>query len=112
MNCTVLGSGTWGSSLAQVLSDNKHNVIIYGIDKGEVDDFNLNHKNTKYFGDTVLLNLDILLVDFNNDNILSKSPNKNLTRLVFKSHILFISLRISINSLFFSGFPWNSVIYL
>ena len=59
MNCTVLGSGTWGSSLAQVLSDNKHNVIIYGIDKGEVDDINLNHKNTKYFGDTVLLNLDI-----------------------------------------------------
>lgn len=59
MNCTILGSGTWGSSLAQVLSDNKHNVIIYGIDKGEVDDINLNHKNTKYFGDTVLLNLDI-----------------------------------------------------
>ena len=59
MNCTVLGSGTWGSSLAQVLSDNKHNVMIYGIDKGEVDDINLNHKNTKYFGDTVLLNLDI-----------------------------------------------------
>lgn len=60
MNCTVLGSGTWGSSLAQVLSDNKHNVIIYGIDKGEVDDINLNHKNTKYFGDNVLLNLDIV----------------------------------------------------
>ena len=59
MNCTILGSGTWGSSLAQVLSDNKHNVMIYGIDKGEVDDINLNHKNTKYFGDTVLLNLDI-----------------------------------------------------
>ena len=59
MNCTVLGSGTWGSSLAQVLSDNKHNVMIYGIDKGEVDDINLNHKNTKYFGDKVLLNLDI-----------------------------------------------------
>lgn len=59
MNCTVLGSGTWGSSLAQVLSDNKHNVMIYGIDKGEVDDINLNHKNSKYFGDTVLLNLDI-----------------------------------------------------
>lgn len=60
MNCTILGSGTWGSSLAQVLSDNKHNVIIYGIDKGEVDDINLNHKNTKYFGDNVLLNLDIV----------------------------------------------------
>ena len=60
MNCTVLGSGTWGSSLAQVLSDNKHNVMIYGIDKGEVDDINLNHKNTKYFGDNVLLNLDIV----------------------------------------------------
>ena len=59
MNCTVLGSGTWGSSLAQVLSDNKHNVMIYGIDKGEVDDINLNHKNAKYFGDEVILNSDI-----------------------------------------------------
>lgn len=59
MNCTVLGSGTWGSSLAQVLSDNKHNVMIYGIDKGEVDDININHKNAKYFGEGVLLNSDI-----------------------------------------------------
>lgn len=59
MNCTVLGSGTWGSSLAQVLSDNKHNVVVYGIEKTEVEDINFNHKNSKYFGDKVNLNSDI-----------------------------------------------------
>ncbi len=31
MKCTVLGSGTWGTALGQVLADNGNNVTIYGI---------------------------------------------------------------------------------
>lgn len=55
MKCTVLGSGTWGTALAQVLDDNQHEVIIYGIDKDEVNDINDNHRNSKYFGKEVVL---------------------------------------------------------
>ena len=55
MRCTVLGSGTWGTALGQVLADNGNNVTIYGIDNNEVNDININHKNSKYFGGEVIL---------------------------------------------------------
>lgn len=55
MKCTILGSGTWGTSLGQVLSDNGNEVIIYGIDELEVNDIALNHQNSKYFGNELYL---------------------------------------------------------
>ena len=55
MKATVLGTGTWGTALAQLLVDNGHNVIQYGVCKDEVDDINLNHQNSKYFGNNVIL---------------------------------------------------------
>jgi glycerol-3-phosphate dehydrogenase (NAD(P)+) len=55
MNITIFGSGAWGTALAQVLADNGHNPLIYGITKAQVDDINLNHQNTKYFGINIIL---------------------------------------------------------
>ena len=59
MNITVFGSGTWGSALAQVLSDNGHKPLIYGISHDQVDDINNNHKNTFFFGPDVSLSKEI-----------------------------------------------------
>ena len=50
----VIGSGTWGTALAQVLNDNGNDVIIYGNDPKQVNDINENHKNSFFFGDEIL----------------------------------------------------------
>ena len=49
MKIRVLGTGSWGSALAQVLADNGQNVTMWGIDASEVNDIENNHHNTKYF---------------------------------------------------------------
>lgn len=55
MKVTIFGTGTWGTALAQVLSDNKHEPLLYGIEEKQVNDINLNHRNTFFFGESVLL---------------------------------------------------------
>ncbi|MGM9941094.1 MAG: NAD(P)H-dependent glycerol-3-phosphate dehydrogenase [Bulleidia sp.] len=49
MKIRVLGTGSWGSALAQVLADNGQDVVMWGIDEGEVNDIENNHHNSKYF---------------------------------------------------------------
>ncbi len=46
---TVLGSGAWGTALAQVLTDNKNDVTIWGIDDNQINDINDNHRNQQFF---------------------------------------------------------------
>lgn len=49
MKVSVLGSGSWGSALAQVLADNNHDVIIWGHNHGQITDINENHENSTFF---------------------------------------------------------------
>ncbi|MCL2559759.1 MAG: NAD(P)H-dependent glycerol-3-phosphate dehydrogenase [Turicibacter sp.] len=50
----VIGAGSWGTALAQVLADNGNDVVVYDIEESVIDDINKNHRNAKFFSDVVL----------------------------------------------------------
>lgn len=54
MKIFVIGSGSWGSALAQICVDNGHDVLIYGNCAEEINEINATHTNSKYFPDVVL----------------------------------------------------------
>ena len=87
MYFTILGAGTWGTAVAQVLADNGHEVLLYHFDQNIVDDINLNHKNSIYFDDLILnKNLKATTsikdaITFGN-NIIFAVPSKNIEELL------------------------------
>ncbi|MGZ9762636.1 NAD(P)H-dependent glycerol-3-phosphate dehydrogenase [Mycoplasma sp. 394] len=115
-----IGTGAWGSALANVLSENGHNVIMYGIDKVEVDDIN-NGYNQKYFWslpfyapDKIKATLDFDEVVLNSENIVLAVPANTLKGILKQMHhslknrkvnIINLSKGIeSVSEMFFSDF--------
>ncbi|EOH99438.1 glycerol-3-phosphate dehydrogenase [NAD(P)+] [Enterococcus haemoperoxidus ATCC BAA-382] len=50
----VLGPGSWGTALAQVLAENGHEVRIWGHNKAQIDEINTHHTNHHYLPDLVI----------------------------------------------------------
>lgn len=84
----VLGPGSWGTALSQVLNDNGHEVRIWGNVPEQIAEINENHTNKRYFSDVVL---DDKITGYNDlsaalagiDAILFVVPTK-VTRLIAK----------------------------
>lgn len=47
-NIAVIGAGSWGSALSIVLSDNNHDVRLWGRDKEQMKEINETHTNQRY----------------------------------------------------------------
>ena len=54
MKISVLGSGQWGTSLAQVLCDAGNDVLLWGRNSAVINEINSIHKNSKSLGTTQL----------------------------------------------------------
>lgn len=50
----VIGSGSWGSALAIVLSNHFEEIVVVGRSEETAEEINTTHKNTHYLNDTVL----------------------------------------------------------
>ena len=84
----VIGPGSWGTALSQVLNDNGHEVRIWGNIAEQIDEINNQHTNKRYFKDVVLSEEikayhDLKDALANVDAVLFVVPTK-VTRLVAK----------------------------
>lgn len=63
----VIGSGTWGTAIANLIAENDHQVYLNSIEDSVINDVNNNHKNSKYFPDVNLSKNLIALSDLKTD---------------------------------------------
>lgn len=47
MKISLLGSGQWGSAVAQILCDASNDVLIWGRNQGVIDEINQSHRNSR-----------------------------------------------------------------
>src|SRR5574344_1037012 len=84
----VLGPGSWGTALAQVLNDNGHDVCLWGNVLEQINEINTEHTNIRYFKDkhlseNIKATLDLSEALKDADAVLFVVPTK-VMRLVAK----------------------------
>ena len=68
----ILGTGAWGTALANVLLSNKHQVAMWGVDQTQINDLK-KQVNTQYYGNTKLVS-PLKLVTKKSEDIINFKP--------------------------------------
>ena len=68
----ILGTGAWGTALANVLLSNKHHVAMWGVDQTQINDLK-KQVNTQYYGNTKLVS-PLKLVTKKSEDIINFKP--------------------------------------
>lgn len=111
MKIGIIGSGSWGTALAQILADNGHDVLIYGVDASEIEDINLRHQNSRFFGDAPIAKslratLDVAELGAYTDAFLLAVPTKFFANALEKIKPYLEEKTIVINVA--KGFSWDT----
>lgn len=102
MKISFIGSGAWATALANVVSENGHETIIYGISNDEVNDINLNHCNSRYFKDVkinenIKATLNIKEAVSHSDVIVLATPSSQIRNVINEINPLIDSNPIILN---------------
>lgn len=85
---TIIGAGSWGSALANILCENKHSVLLYDTDVQTVNEINEFHTNRKVpnvlMNEVITATTDLSKAVKYSDIIVISVPTK-VIRLVLKS---------------------------
>lgn len=101
-NISVLGSGSFGTALANVLADNGHHVLLWGRDPAVVAEINTYHRNSKYLkeiavDERVTATTDIETAIIGAQAIICAIPTQKI-RAVFSVNQKNLSGKLVINS--------------
>jgi glycerol-3-phosphate dehydrogenase (NAD(P)+) len=81
MNITIIGGGSWGLGLSKVLSDNKHNVLVYDVNEKIVEKINTLHiclQLNEYIPEDIKATIDLKKAIEFSDILLFVVPTKVL----------------------------------
>ena len=92
MKVSVIGAGSWGTALSQVLANNGHNVGLWARKPEVVKAINSEHKNPRYLSD-VELNPDIVATLSYRDTLLrARAAAAGITEITQKDGAILLSL--------------------
>jgi glycerol-3-phosphate dehydrogenase (NAD(P)+) len=102
MNVSVLGAGSWGTTLALVLAENKHEVVLWSHRPEKAMKLQADRENKEYlpeakFPDNLLVTADILKAASEKELVVISTPAQKVRETLEKLAVVDLSTTILVN---------------